>query len=104
MKLELGQVYKKEDIEKYHKEFQGHHEFRFGHTLDKKFFIRFGIFEFWEVEDRVYKCHRTDEGYYDNAPVQGAVFHDRNKRKTRQYYTRYDKQNRDARKWGSEFK
>lgn len=103
MKLQLGQLYKKEELEKYHQEFQGHHEWRFGHNLDKKFFIRFGQFEFWEVEDRVYKCHRTDEGYLE-IQVEAFQFHDRNKRKTRQYYTRYDKQNREARKWGSEFK
>ncbi len=102
--MKLGQIYNKEVIKKYHSEFKPHTEYRYGVTLDKKFFIKFGVFEFWETEvDHEFTCTRNEEeGELHAKPESnmGRAIKLKDNTASKRYYERDNKASRDARKWG----
>ncbi len=102
--MKLGQVYNKEVIKKYHSENQPHTEYRYGCTLDKKFFIKFGVFEFWETDvDHEFKCTRNEEEGELHAKADrhfGTAIKLPDNTRSRSYYERDNKASREAMKWG----
>lgn len=100
--LKTGNKYTKNFLMDYQLKHEPHHEFRYGFSHDSVMFIRFGTYEFWEYKgnaDDEFTCVRTPEGYLEN-PVQATYFMDKSKRKTKAYWTRDNKETREANKWG----